>query len=326
MLLAIGGIVSDDFNDTSSLEVLDPSMPTQSEWRVFSRIPTGRRTSYAVAVLDNKVYVCGGISTVDTSESCVSYDPYLFIWNTGVASMLERRVDFALASLGFDTLYAVGGLISDKSVECYNAKTNIWSKRRDLPGFSLIGHSMVSLNGYLYAAGGLSFSDKSLYKYNPISDTWTRLPDMPSPRKTLSLVAVPSLASTNVSHHQDSGYLYVIGGYDGHYELDTVIRFNFYANRWETDGFPGTRLTGGVYSPVAALLGSNIYAVGGLKLDAYTDRYISIDSMQSLFINHQEYALRLMPALRPYTGWLRMNHTLSKPRRDHILVKVKIIG
>lgn len=360
-LLVVGGInygggdhnsPADD-DTTTSLELIDLTTPPHRGWRTVEPImpikPERGRIGFAVAVMSNRVYLCGGISWVESSQqSCINYDPISYVWNTtGMADMHERRMNFALASSDGQTLYAVGGLMSAKSVECYSTATRRWTRKGDAP-ISLIGHAMVALNGYLYTAGGQSYdSHKLLHQYDPVSDTWRRLPDLPSPRKMLSFVAVPppppppSSSSSSVSSSakkSQSGFLYVIGGHDGFQEYDSVMRFNIATNRWETDGFPGTRQAGGVYLPSAVLLGSHIYAVGGVQLDS-SKQYKRINTIQSLSLSDHHHRRRsdsssssshlnvdkLNHFLPSTVKWVKLNHTMIKPRSHHFVVTVQIL-
>ena len=62
-------------------------------------------------------------------------------------------------------------------MECYDAVTKTWSKAADM-NIARRGHGLVSLQGRLYAIGGLGAADSildSLEVYDPDSDTWTVL-------------------------------------------------------------------------------------------------------------------------------------------------------
>ena len=62
-------------------------------------------------------------------------------------------------------------------MECYDTVTKTWSKAADM-NIARRGHGLVSLQGRLYAIGGLGAADSildSLEVYDPDIDTWTLL-------------------------------------------------------------------------------------------------------------------------------------------------------
>ena len=98
-------------------------MPTMRTLRRLRRFP-------AVAVLDNKIYVTGGLGDDDQPLSRVDcYDPDTNSWSK-VASMNVVRRGHSLVSLD-GRLYALGGLDSSigyiDSVEVYDPDNNTWT-------------------------------------------------------------------------------------------------------------------------------------------------------------------------------------------------------
>merc|ERR1712025_1027063 len=65
----------------------------------------------------------------------------------------------------------VGGQ-SMSSVDCYDPDTNTWSQRANM-NIARRGHSLVSLQGRLYAVGGWEVD--SVEVFDPDNDTWTLL-------------------------------------------------------------------------------------------------------------------------------------------------------
>lgn len=84
------------------------------------------RHEYAVAVMDGKIYIAGGVgddkdySYLNTAEC---YDPITNEW-TEIASMKHPRAEFALAELN-GMLYAMGG---HESIERYDPGQDIWTE------------------------------------------------------------------------------------------------------------------------------------------------------------------------------------------------------
>ena len=58
------------------------------------------------------------------------------------------------------------------SVDCYDPDTNTWSQMANM-NIARSGHSLVSLQGRLYAIGGDWVDDVEVY--DPYSNTWTTL-------------------------------------------------------------------------------------------------------------------------------------------------------
>ena len=96
-------------------------------WARVADLPTPRLKA-AGAVLDNKIYVSGGVFQVEVLQSVFCYDPASNIW-TEVASMIKKRRGHSLISLG-GLLYAVGGGNDDDgyldTMEVYDPEKNIW--------------------------------------------------------------------------------------------------------------------------------------------------------------------------------------------------------
>ena len=80
-------------------------------------------------------------------------------WAPGVAAHENR-------------FYVTGGYHGQcsPSVDCYDPDTNTWSQVADM-NMARFGHSLVCLNGRLFAIGG--FRVDSVEVYDPDNDTWT---------------------------------------------------------------------------------------------------------------------------------------------------------
>lgn len=276
-LLAIGGLHYTKV--LSSVELFDPTL---ADWRNVTDMPTGKRFAFGAAVLSTKVYVCGGLGDA-SGKSCIEYDPVANFWDTSIADMLEERSNFALVAMG-GSLYAMGGYIaffSSSSMERYNVSVNRWERITDLP-FTVQNHAVASLAGCIYIAGGLRYSPSiyktvaMLYKYDPLLDSWTCLADMPTPRYDLALVAVPASSGSK----GDEGFLYAIGGFANYQrQSDTVKRYSVANDRWDTV----SKMIQSRNAPGAALIGSDIYVVGGE--DSY---WHTLDTLEKLSLNSSD--------------------------------------
>ena len=88
--------------------------------------------------------------------------------------MPTKRYKTAVAALD-NKIYVTGGMGSYQtlsSVNCYDPDTNTWSQMANM-NIARSGHSLVSLQGRLYAIGGDWVDDVEVY--DPYSNTWTTL-------------------------------------------------------------------------------------------------------------------------------------------------------
>lgn len=121
-LYVIGGS-SDDNTYSNSVERYDP---VEDKWTQLASMNYERRL-FGCAVLNNMIYVAGGLSHRIYLSSVERYDPANDTW-TLIASLNCSRGGCALSVLN-NTLYVFGG--SDRNhlldcVEVYNEEKNEW--------------------------------------------------------------------------------------------------------------------------------------------------------------------------------------------------------
>ena len=106
-MYTVGGHTNDYEGLLSYLTSVERYDPATNAWEAVAPMATARCT-FAVAVLDGKLYAVGGYNLDDGNLSSVErYDPALDVWEA-VAPMAVRRIAFGVAVLG-GKLYAVGG-------------------------------------------------------------------------------------------------------------------------------------------------------------------------------------------------------------------------
>ncbi|MCF6148990.1 MAG: S8 family serine peptidase [Candidatus Kuenenia sp.] len=130
MLYVMGGAstgVSGDFVDEKELYRYDPVVDT---WTQLSPMSTNR-TFFGAAVINGKIYVCGGHGDAGFLNSTEVYDPSTDTW-TPLAPMNFARYDFGCVAIS-GKLVAFGGNDSVESppffdsVEIYDPETDQWS-------------------------------------------------------------------------------------------------------------------------------------------------------------------------------------------------------
>jgi len=185
--------------------------PRSNTWRTMPSLQQGREIDHSVCTLDKKMFVLGGYGHGVTCEmlDLSDDDPqWRFIANmnnshySGGAALIERKVYVmdcyftehveeydidqdqwnivtnvpisrcmpVVAALD-NKIYVTGGDGEvGKLVACYDPVTNTWSQVADM-NMARYGHSLVCLNGRLFAIGGVGVD--SVEVYDPDNDTWT---------------------------------------------------------------------------------------------------------------------------------------------------------
>lgn len=109
------------------------------------------------------------------------------------ASMPTRRQGLAAAVVqngsGQYILYAIGGCCGTSyassalaRVEAYNASTNTWIRKADLPAKRANLNGAEVIGGKIYVPGGADangVATKTLYVYNPTTNTWSQKANLP---------------------------------------------------------------------------------------------------------------------------------------------------
>ncbi|MGC8896809.1 MAG: Kelch repeat-containing protein [Bacteroidota bacterium] len=164
----------------------------QAQWRPRTPMPTARY-GLCSAVLDDKVYVIGGATTMQNMQmrplrTVEVYDPKTDAWDTNAPSLNEPRV-FAAAVEFDDKIYVFGGQSRHEggylsSVEMYDPARNKWIRRAPMPT-PRAGLAVTVLDGKIYAIGGANANGilKTVERYDPEHDQWeTNLPQLNRPR------------------------------------------------------------------------------------------------------------------------------------------------
>ena len=213
-----------------------------------------------VCVLDNYMYVCGGIelysSTTPVSAKCYRYDPRFDNW-TSISAMQHARHHFSLVSDG-EALFAIGGYCSGtylNVVECYNVEADKWEPRTPMDP-ALSATSGAHCQGWVYVSGGQTHQgiSKALWCYNTARDKWESKPSMNQGRMDHSMCC----------YREE---LYVVGGYDKNIfkacDLNTVECYNIITEQWHVVAQNTPKLSA-IHS---SLVDTKLYIVGGFSYD-----------------------------------------------------------
>jgi N-acetylneuraminic acid mutarotase len=211
--------------------------------------PSGAR-SFGVSVLNDDIFVVGGLNWPNAISSVTSYDPDSNAWTQRADTLVRRYAPGAATVDG--KLYVVGGLNSSGmlgSVEEYNPVSNNWLPKSGALNQPRYAFSTVALNGHVFAIGGQAPGDVPLAtveEYDPVTDQWTQRASMPLPKVSAAAVV------------QD-GKIYVLGGRNGNSMVPEVYEYDPLTDTWATKAsMPNSTATLG-----AVTLDGKIITFGG---------------------------------------------------------------
>lgn len=193
-------------------------------WREVSKLPT-LRIAKTTAVVNDEIYIIGGFNKDENLGGSAPplsrvdvYDALTNRWHRA-ADMLTPRIAPKAAVFSTD-IYVFGGytrmalrnelrkkIVYTKTVEVYDARTDTWIKKPDMPTLRRSFGTAV-VDGEIYIIGG-SVHNKQLGKqvstglvevYDPLTNRWEQRADMPTKRGFINVAVVDDK-------------IYVIGGF-----------------------------------------------------------------------------------------------------------------
>jgi Kelch motif len=210
--------------------------------------PTVARQELYPEVLNNKIYVVGGLLSPNTRFSAhfESYDPVKDAW-TVLRPLPEARHHITLSAVN-GLLYGVGGFTggfpdwsAQPTMFIYNPTSNTWTQGTDLPVARAEGISAV-VDNKIYLIGGRVRATENARLFNdhidsarnevfdPTTKRWSALANAPTPRNSAASAVI-------------DGKIYVVGGRkfsknaDGTARQVNVSNLEVYdpkLNRWQT--------------------------------------------------------------------------------------------
>lgn len=186
--------------------------PQNDTWKALAPLPT-RRGSAVAAVVGNKIYVIGGVTTPPGDEDlgisptrtqlCLGtveeYDPAANSWRERTPMPTPRN--HAAMGVVNDKIYVIGGrvgaafigLASDISVvEEYDPAANKWGAPRARMPTARSAMGVGVYGGRIYVAGGeyqdphLMATFRAVEAYDPATNSWETMPSMPVSRHGLA--------------------------------------------------------------------------------------------------------------------------------------------
>uniref|UniRef100_A0A3Q3DWK7 Kelch repeat and BTB domain containing 13b n=1 Tax=Hippocampus comes TaxID=109280 RepID=A0A3Q3DWK7_HIPCM len=201
--VAVGAHVSCDMSESvhAASRTVCYLDETGNAWKTLTDLPPEASTSMAgVTVLDNKLYVVGGVRGVhrDVVDACFRYDVDKNLW-TELAGPAQPRFNFSL--LGRDgRLYAMGGEYERtvmSSVETLEVRTGRWKFAAHLPK-PAAGAACAKATGRIFVCLWRPMETTEIHEYVPSADEW---------RLVASLIRYQSYGHCMVGHRDN---LYVM--------------------------------------------------------------------------------------------------------------------
>ena len=235
-----------------SLVLVSIHINAQNGWTMKSQIPT-QRAGACACVVDNKIYVIGGITgSPGYSDLAVNevYDPSTDTWQT--KAPLPQARGYLSCAVVNGIIYAIGGgyPTATKRVDAYDPVTDTWTQKADMLSVRRSAQACV-VDGIIYNIGGHKGNNQTspnCEAYDPVTNTWTAKTDMP--------VGGGNLAATV---YNDS--IYVFGGstYSPWAGFSYVYAYNTQTNSWaQKQSMPTAR-----FGSQAFTIGNKIFVIGG---------------------------------------------------------------
>lgn len=213
-----------------------------------------------VCVLDNYMYVCGGIelysSNNPVSSKCYRYDPRFDTWSE-IAPMREPRHHFTLVA-DSRSIFAIGGYsngVFKSVVEQYVLQEDKWVIRAPLDT-RLSAAAAAVYRGRIYVTGGQSDKGilRSTWCYQMGADVWCHRAPLVKNRMDHAMCCYGKK-------------IFAVGGYDKNiikaFDVNTVECYDVITNQWCTV-FENAPKISGISS---CLIGCKLYVVGGFTYD-----------------------------------------------------------
>jgi len=238
-----------------SLALVSVQINAQNGWTMKSQIPTPRG-GLCACVVDNKIYVIGGITgSPGFSDLAVNemYDPLTDTWDT-LAPMPTPRGYLSCAVVN-DTIYAIGGgyPTATKRVDAYDPVTDTWSPKKDMLSVRRSAQAGV-VNGIIYNIGGNKGVDQpspNCEAYDPVKNTWTAKTDLPAGGGNLAATV-----------YNDSIYTFGGSTYSPWSGFSHVYAYNPQTDTWSS---PKQSMPTARFGLQTYLVNGKIYAIGGAQ-------------------------------------------------------------
>jgi len=178
----VGGKIY-QFGGTKNLFVYDP---VTDSWSELATPHFQHGFTAAVGVIDDKIYVAGGVDATGVGNEVEVYDPATNVW-TNLAPMKVKR-NHCTGGVINGKFYVASGRGStgaEQAFEVYDPQTNSWATLPSLSSFRSGAASGV-VHGEMYVMGGEAPGGGSVVGavevFNTTTNSWRTIQDMVFPR------------------------------------------------------------------------------------------------------------------------------------------------
>jgi serine/threonine-protein kinase PknK len=311
---AIGGSTAvGDGQLTSSAEALKlPARKIQpaSQWRSLPDAPTARLMT-AWAVLNDKIWIMGGLRNGTALQTVESYDPHTGAWQT--EPPLPIPLHHASAATYRGEVVVLGGTsdqLAEASNKVFALRGGSWvelphlTHARAAPAAAVVGDKLVAVGGQ---------NAKQVVPQTEVFDgsSWKDSADMPTPREHLAAVSdgtyVYAIGGRFLSADKNSsanerfdpqsgtwtklvgmptprgsygatyidGRIVVVGGEEPTMVLNVVEMYNIADAKWSTLApMPTAR-----HAEVVATVGNTVYCIGGANRSTHEGPIATVEAL-----------------------------------------------
>jgi hypothetical protein len=221
--------------------------PATNTWDTLAPIPY-RAQQPAGATAQGKIHFFGGgfPNTGTPLADHYIFDPDSNSWTQAADLTTARAIHYAVTL--DSVLYSLAGQGVANLCQAYDAESNAWITKQNLPDNQFWYGAHVGTGGHIYrfCGGGYTAPNKNAHRYDPDTDDWNSIPNFPNATHALRGAAI-------------GNKIYLAGGYFDFLERDEVWIFDTETQEY-TAGVPLP--IGRNYHNMVAL-DSCIYVVGG---------------------------------------------------------------
>ncbi|ORA42679.1 protein kinase, partial [Mycolicibacterium chubuense] len=311
---AIGGSTGPgDGQATSSAEALKlaPRTPQPAaQWRSLPDAPTPRLMT-AWTVLNDKIWLIGGIRDGETLQTVETYDPATQQWQP--QQSLPIPLNHAAAATYRGEVVVIGGAtdtITQASDKVFAFRDNTWVELPSLQHARAASAAAV-VDDKLVVVGGQN--DKQIVPQTEVFNgtSWTQAADMPTPREHLAAVSdgvyVYTVGGRFLSADENSGAferfdpasgnweklpdmptprgsfgaafidgrIVVVGGEEPTRVLPTVEIYDIANRKWSTQAPINTP----VHGEAVAAVGNTVYSIGGADRPTHEGPVATVEAL-----------------------------------------------